>query len=285
MVRFVTGDEQSHSKFFTKLHPDVRREIFLHLFGSRHVHIMFANSIILNHGEEFWRHGHPPHTHVGWLHCVCRSGAKLLPHGHDEYTHKWRYLSTNVLWTCKRGYEEGIPFLYSTNTFLFEKSLDVVNFNTIAIDYMHHVRSMELHIDLREAETWRKETDAFRLMVSTLSDWYNWCTHKPIKIRVVDELEDTPPKRQKQKVRRETQREFGRAVRALAERVSVEVILGDKGDKEIIQPRSPLDQLGVSFVNASEHFPDRQGDENQGIDSDDDDAFHRVIRRVYRAGI
>ncbi|KAJ4142491.1 hypothetical protein NW754_009933 [Fusarium falciforme] len=247
MVRFVTGDEQSHSKFFTKLHPDVRREIFLHLFGSRHVHIMFANSIILNQGEEFWRHGHPPHTH--------------------------------------RGYEEGIPFLYSTNTFLFEKSLDVVNFNTIAIDYMHHVRSLELHIDLREAETWRKETDAFRLMVSTLSDWYNWCTHKPIKIRVVDELEDTLPKRQKQKVRRETQREFGRAVRALAERVSVEVILGDKGDKEIIQPRSPLDQLGVSFVNASEHFPDRQGDEDQGIDSDDDDAFHRVIRRVYRAGI
>jgi hypothetical protein len=53
MVRFGTGDEQSHSKFFTKLHPDVRREIFLHLFGSRHVHLMFINGRGMNNDEEF----------------------------------------------------------------------------------------------------------------------------------------------------------------------------------------------------------------------------------------
>lgn len=150
---------------------------------------------------------------------------------------------------------------------------------------MRFIRFLELHTSLYKPETWRKETDAFRLVVSTLLDRENWGALRLVKIRVVDELEDPIPKRQKQKVRRETQREFGRAVRALAERVRVEVILGDKGDKEIIQPRSPLDQLGLSFVNASEHFPDRQGDEHQGIDSDDDDAFHRVIGRVYRAGI
>ncbi|KAI8668949.1 hypothetical protein NCS57_00708100 [Fusarium keratoplasticum] len=283
MVRFETGDEQSHSRFFTKLHPDVRREIFLHLFGSRHVHVMFSSCEM--NARKFWRHGHPPLTHVGWLHCVCRPGAKLLPHGHDEYTHKWRYLSTKILWTCKRAYEEGIALLYSTNTFLCQNPIDLINFNSIAIDHVRFIRFLELHMSLYEPETWRKETDAFRLVVSTLLDRENWGALRLVKIRVVDELEDPIPKRQKQKVRRETQREFGRAVRALAERVRVEVILGDKGDKEIIQPRSPLDQPGLSFVNASEHFPDRQGDEDQGIDSDDDDAFHRVIGRVYRAGI
>ncbi|KAJ4211387.1 hypothetical protein NW759_012588 [Fusarium solani] len=285
MVRFGTGDEQSHSKFFTKLHPDIRREIFLHLFGSRHVHLMFINGRGMNNDEEFWRHGHPPLTHLGWLHCVCRSGAKLLPHAHNESRHKWRYLSTKILWTCKRAYEEGIALLYSTNTFLCQNPIDLINFNSIAIDHVRFIRFLELHMSLYEPETWRKETDAFRLAVSMLCDCDNWGALRRVKIRVVDEMEDPIPKRQKQKVRRETQREFGRAVRALAERVSVEVILGNKGDKEIIQPRSPLDQPGLTFVSASEHFPDRQGDEDQGIDSDDGDAFHRVIGRVYRAGI
>lgn len=102
MVRFNTGDEQSSSRFFTKLNPDVRREIFLHLFGSRHVHVMFASSRGVR-DHEFWRHHRPPHTHVGWLHCVCRSGARLPPHAHSEYSHRWRYLSTKILWTCKRA--------------------------------------------------------------------------------------------------------------------------------------------------------------------------------------
>ncbi|RSL45422.1 hypothetical protein CEP51_016081 [Fusarium floridanum] len=277
MVRFETGDEQSDSKFFTKLYPDVRREIFLHLFGSRHVHVMFANSRGVDKSEEFWRHGHPPLTHVGWLHCVCRSGAKLLPHAHFEYKHKWRYLSTNLLWTCKRAYEEGIALLYSSNTFLFQESIDLINFHTIAVDHMRFVRSLEIHINLGEPETWRMEADAFRLMVSTLRGWQHWYTLKPIKIRVVGELDDLPPRRQKQKVRREAQREFGRAVRELAEVVQVHVVLSGKGDKEIIQPRFSLDKPGLTFVNVNGDFTDR---EDQEIDSDFEDSFHRVIQRA-----
>jgi hypothetical protein len=111
MVRFGTGDEQSHSKFFTKLHPDVRREIFLHLFGSRHVHLMFINGRGMNNDEEFWRHGHPPLTHLGWLHCVCRSGAKLLAHAHNESRHKWRYLSTHLIDHTDLYPSEGAPIV------------------------------------------------------------------------------------------------------------------------------------------------------------------------------
>ncbi|RSL47566.1 hypothetical protein CEP54_013335 [Fusarium duplospermum] len=277
MVRFETGDEQSDSKFFTKLYPDIRREIFLHLFGSRHVHVMFANSRGVDKSEEFWRHGHPPLTHVGWLHCVCRSEAKLLPHAHFEYKHKWRYLSTNLLWTCKRAYEEGIALLYSSNTFLFQESIDLINFHTIAVDHMRFVRSLEIQINLGEQDTWRMEADAFRLMVSTLRGWQHWYALKPIKIRVVGELDDTPPRRPKQKVLREAQREFGRAVRELAEMVQVHVVLSGKGDKEIIQPRLSLDKPGLTFVNASEDCMDREDHE---MDSDFEDSFHRVIQRA-----
>ncbi|EEU42318.1 uncharacterized protein NECHADRAFT_80149 [Fusarium vanettenii 77-13-4] len=283
MVRFETGDEQSHSKFFTKLYPEIKREIFLHLFGSRHVHLMFVKGRALDDGKKFWRHGHPPLTHLGWLHCVCRSGAKLLPHKHHEECHKWRFLSTNILWTCKRAYEEGIDLLYSTNTFLFQDPIDLVNFNTIATDHVRYLRFLELQMSLYEPETWRKETDAFRLVTSTLLEWDSWYSLRRVKIRVVDEMEDPVPKKQKQKARKESQREFGRAVRALAEKFSVEVILGDKGDKEIIQPRL-LDKPGLTFVNASEHFTGRRGNEDQEIDSDDGDAFHHVISRVFWAG-
>ncbi|KAL6363749.1 hypothetical protein LRP88_03171 [Fusarium phalaenopsidis] len=273
MVRFGTGDEQSHSKFFTKLHPDVRREIFLHLFGSRHLHVMFTSSRDMN-ARKFWRHGHPPLTHVGWLHCVCRSGAKLLPHEHDEECHKWRYLSTNILWTCRRAYEEGVALLYHTNTFLFEKSIDVINFNTLAIDHLRFIRFLELRITLNRPTSVRQETDAFRLVVSTVSDKSTWRSLKLVKLRVVENLDDTPPKRQRKKIRRDVQREFSRAVRTLVEdgRVETQVILDNQGGKDIIQPRFP--QPGLTFVDGSQNFPFEPGEEAD--DSDVDGAFHYV---------
>ena len=148
---------------------------------------------------------------------------------------------------------------------------------------MRVVRFLELHMSLYEPETWRKETDAFRLVTSTILEWDSWYSLRWVRIRVVDEMEDPVPKKHKQKARKESQREFGRAVRALAEKVSVEVILGDKGDKEIIQPRL-LDKPGLTFVNASEHLTGQRENEDQEIDSDDGDAFHHVISRVFWAG-
>ncbi|KAJ4311473.1 hypothetical protein N0V84_010425 [Fusarium piperis] len=221
MVRFNTGDEQSSSRFFTKLNADVRREIFIHLYGSRHVHVI---------------------------------------------------------------YEEGIALLYNTNTLLFEQSIDVVNFNTIAIDHMRFIRSLELHITLGQQDSWGKETDAFRLAVSTLRDWDTWHRCKPVKICVFGELDDAPPKRQKQKVRRDAQREFTRAVRALVENVDVQVYLNDKDDKEIIQPRLLRDIPGLTFADSSEHFPDRRREEDRDVDSDFEGSFHMAVERVFRAG-
>ncbi|UPL01486.1 hypothetical protein LCI18_012420 [Fusarium solani-melongenae] len=281
MVRFETGDEQKYSRFFTKLHPDVRREIFLHLFGSSHVHVMFTSSYEMNN-RKFWRHGRPPLTHVGWLHCVCKSGAKRLPHEHDEDIHKWRYLSTNILRTCRRAYEEGIALLYHTNTFLFEKSIDVINFNTLAIDHLCFIRSLELHITIDRPTSVRQETDAFRLAVSMLSDKSTWQYLKLVKLRVFDDLDNAPPKRQRKKIRKDIQREFGRAVRALVEdgRIEAQVILNNRGDKEIIQPR--FHQPGLTFVNLSQEqrwcmlWPGEEEDD----DSDEAEAFHCVARAL-----
>ncbi|KAI8718541.1 hypothetical protein NCS52_00633200 [Fusarium sp. LHS14.1] len=277
MVRFETGDEQSHSKFFTKLHPDVRREIFLHLFGSRYVHVIFTSSGM--NARKFWRHDHPPLTHVGWLHCVCRSGAQLLPHEHEEECHKWRYLSTNILWTCKRAYEEGVALLYHTNAFLFERSIDVINFNTLTIGHVRFIRSLELNIVLSRPTSVRLETDAFRLVVSTLSDKSTWCSLKLVKLCVEENLDDTPPKRQRKKIRRDLQKEFTRAVRALVEdgRVEAQVILNNRGDKEIINPR--WQPPGLTFVNRGQPYECWPG-EMVDVGSDAEEAFHSVATQL-----
>lgn len=186
--------------------------------------------------------------------------------------------------TCPVSYEEGIALLYNTNTLLFDKSIDLVNFSTIAVDHMRFVRSLELHINLGEQSSWQREADAFRLAVSTLRDWDSWFALKPIRICVVGELDNAPPRRSKQKVRREAQREFGRCVKALVERVDVQVCLNGKGDDEIIQPRLLRDIPRLTFVNAGEHFAGRRRAEDLDIDSDVDGSFHMAVGRVFRAG-
>ncbi|KAJ3541069.1 hypothetical protein NM208_g4783 [Fusarium decemcellulare] len=94
-VKFTKGNDQRRSLLFTKLLPEIRRLIFVELFGSS------------------------KRSLPGWLHCICKKGEDALPHPHNEHTHKWRYLSTNILFTCKWAYESGIAVLYGTNSLMF----------------------------------------------------------------------------------------------------------------------------------------------------------------------
>ncbi|KAH6997090.1 hypothetical protein EDB80DRAFT_726972 [Ilyonectria destructans] len=96
-IKFKQGHDQAKSPFFKKLNEDIRRLIYLELFGERRLHVEFCHS-----PDRFRRQGHPAHHLPGWVHCVCRKNDTEPPHHHDESNHKWCFLSANLLRTCKR---------------------------------------------------------------------------------------------------------------------------------------------------------------------------------------
>ncbi|KAM0419029.1 hypothetical protein ACHAPT_012080 [Fusarium lateritium] len=265
MIRFETGDVQSKSPFFTKLNPDVRREILLLLFGSRHVHIKLSSSRC--GCKDFKRQNHPPLTYVGWLHCVCRSGAKGAPHMHWEEDHKWRYLSARMLRTCKRAFEEGTPLLYGTNTLMFENSLDFVNFNILATDYTPLIRSPSFCIILGGPPP-------------------------SIRIRVADQLFHITSKEQREKVRQEARRVFGRALTTLLEdgRAEIEVVRPRSAHvEEIIEPDAFPKMARLTFVKGNRYreihswTEDDEDNDDQELDSDDEFAFYELVDRAHES--
>ncbi|CVL05830.1 uncharacterized protein FMAN_10510 [Fusarium mangiferae] len=107
-TEFEKGNAQENSSFFTKLPPELRRLIFIYLFGESTVHIKFHQS-----KDQFKREGRPKPSKVpGWCHCVCRKGKGALPHQHSEKDHKWCQLSANVMFTCKWAFQSGLHVLY-----------------------------------------------------------------------------------------------------------------------------------------------------------------------------
>ncbi|KAJ4269709.1 hypothetical protein NW762_001377 [Fusarium torreyae] len=160
VTKFEQGNAQRGSLLFTKLPPEIRREIFIELFGSSRVHIIFRGS-----SKVYSRDGHPKAPTPGWCHCVCRK-SKSLPHAHNEKTHKWCRLATNILFTCKWAYQSGIGVLYSTNTLMFEGYEDISIFNTWiegdlrfnSLDFYFHCRQpFEISQELYNLSMlWRK---------------------------------------------------------------------------------------------------------------------------------
>ncbi|KAJ3541066.1 hypothetical protein NM208_g4784 [Fusarium decemcellulare] len=141
MDRFGTGNHQKNSTFF-KLCPDVRRLIYIELFGYKWVHVAFGTK-----EDKFKRRGHP-RVATGWWHCICRRTHQTGPHFHSENDHKWCYLATNILLTCKRAFEEGIPILYHSNTLQFERPWDFLFFKTLTLDYGRLLDSLVINITI-----------------------------------------------------------------------------------------------------------------------------------------
>lgn len=93
-TRFENGSAQYVSPFFKKLNTDTRRLIYIELFGKSLVHIGFSQPT-----TGFERDKAPKLP--GLWHCICRRSRKEAPHMHSEGHHKWCYLATSVLFTCK----------------------------------------------------------------------------------------------------------------------------------------------------------------------------------------
>ncbi|KAF5665994.1 hypothetical protein FCIRC_10349 [Fusarium circinatum] len=148
---FEKGNSQENSSLFGKLPPELRRQIFVYLFGESVVHIKFRQS-----KDQFKREGRPNPSKVpGWCHCVCRKGRGDLVHRHSEKDHKWCYLSANVMLTCKWAFQSGLHVLYGTNHFKFDDLQDYTMFSSWVTtkqnsDSSHLTqRDLEVRIDLQ----------------------------------------------------------------------------------------------------------------------------------------
>lgn len=109
----------ANSAFFTKLHPELRRQILEDTFGHRTIHIQSQRPLTVWLG----RCGRVPER----LGCVCRRlgessyenpGTDHCLHGHwpSETEETWIGV-LGWLRSCRRAYVEGIGVLYATNTF------------------------------------------------------------------------------------------------------------------------------------------------------------------------
>lgn len=96
-MNFAESDAQRGSPFFTKLPPEIRRQIFINLFGGSRVHVVFSN----HKNKSFRREDQPKGPFPRFYHCVCRHQNDAPPHKLHEGNHKRRYLSTHILFTCK----------------------------------------------------------------------------------------------------------------------------------------------------------------------------------------
>ncbi|KAH7263440.1 hypothetical protein BKA59DRAFT_465984 [Fusarium tricinctum] len=140
-TRFTTPPaHQSQSPLFA-LPAEIRQLIFKELFGSRLVHIFFRQR-----GEKFGRAGAPGNARIpGFVHCVCRRERGVVPHYHEEKSHKWCFLSTSLLKTCQSAYIEGIPILYQTNTLSFRCPRDIVFFQAQVETFSKLAQAIDLH--------------------------------------------------------------------------------------------------------------------------------------------
>jgi len=85
---------QGQSPLFS-LPIEIQRMIFTELFGDKLVHIHLRRS-----NEKYERDGAPTKV-PGWVHCVCHRKRDTVPHYHQEKSHVWSFLSTNILRACQ----------------------------------------------------------------------------------------------------------------------------------------------------------------------------------------
>ncbi|CAJ0555073.1 Ff.00g051380.m01.CDS01 [Fusarium sp. VM40] len=150
--------------FFSRLPCEIRRLIYEELFGRRVIHIMHYSS---TEAKESRRENRPRKNIPGWVHCVCRRPLDAEPHQHNESDHKWCYLSTSFLVTCKQAsvtnptimgyiiitklysFEEGITTLYGSNVLLFRSADEFTVFSRMNFHYAGVMKRLGFQINMR----------------------------------------------------------------------------------------------------------------------------------------
>ncbi|KAM0419026.1 hypothetical protein ACHAPT_012077 [Fusarium lateritium] len=130
---------QEQSPFFQRLIPDVRRLIYLELFGSRPVHIDVARSFMRK-------------PHFGFF--TCRLRADMSPHFECRIIQSEQCrLSTSLLYTCQLAYKEGAELLFSSNQLQFYDQADFVLFcSVIPESFQNLVRSLDIYVQAQSID-------------------------------------------------------------------------------------------------------------------------------------
>ncbi|KAM5345618.1 hypothetical protein ACJ41O_011479 [Fusarium nematophilum] len=284
-ARFPEGNAQSASPFFAKLCPEIRRQIFVELFGERLVHVKFSNQG--KGSRSFKRNGHPPNELTGWWHCVCRRGRRTMPHDHSEKDHKWCYLPTNFIFTCKRVFHEGTSVLYGTNTLLFESAWDILIFRTQTRGYLGMVKNLDYFFAIGngiygERESSNQELGCLPLMAQTI--WVDFPELRHFRIRMCDRSNHRDSRRPPVKYRKDAERELVRALKAFSEEYRflgpiVQVFLSSPSDDMVKSAVEKFRRNRISITTA----PNKKS-LGQGPESDDEewemttfDEFRRVF--------
>ncbi|KAF5007336.1 hypothetical protein FDECE_6346 [Fusarium decemcellulare] len=229
MDRFGTGNHQKNSTFF-KLCPDVRRLVYIELFGNKLVHVALGNK-----QDYFKRRGHP-RVAAGWWHCICRRGPQSSVHLHYEADHKWCYLAMNILLTCKRAFEEGIRILYHSNTLQFDRPWDFLFFKTLTFDYGRLLDSLVISIRIGGSYTTHYVRESPTETMGTLrplAEAISKTGVRNLRLRFLVGLSAFNKDIPKSKRKRDLAREIAHALKILtAANIDTEVFLNDEMKSE-----------------------------------------------------
>ncbi|KAF7586656.1 hypothetical protein BBP40_008525 [Aspergillus hancockii] len=121
---------QSQSPFFTQLPPEIRHLVYLHAFGNRRIHLDFDFNPEL--GQWTWWHRvchEAQHCPDGTFLCPEYAGAEdamlnLTLGGWVQERFEYKMDALNWLTCCRRGYQESLPILYTSNTFVLTHGID-----------------------------------------------------------------------------------------------------------------------------------------------------------------
>ncbi|KAM5456723.1 hypothetical protein MaudCBS49596_000964 [Microsporum audouinii] len=150
-----------NSLFFLRLPPEIRRMVYIALFGSRTIHMSlhYTTSIVAGKAHarlDTIKRTDDPNLQWRWWHCVCHR-YRNLPFWNDrcslpQYTscraHYGDHSSCFIgvlewLLTSRRCYTEAMPVLYHTNTFIVnDEFYDGLIFKLPNLIPAHHLRGV-----------------------------------------------------------------------------------------------------------------------------------------------
>ncbi|KAE8418634.1 hypothetical protein BDV36DRAFT_154316 [Aspergillus pseudocaelatus] len=158
---------QSQSPFFSRLPPEVHNLIYLFAFGNRRVHIDF--------------NFHPQRGQWKWWHRVCDDGEncrdkmfqcpehagaeeamlKLGSRAWVKEGFEYKLNAVNWLRSCRRVYQETLPILYNSTTFVFTHGIDQL-FRLSRVmprDHLALIVSLSVEIDIYRIMKWPPHID------------------------------------------------------------------------------------------------------------------------------
>ncbi|KAK6812389.1 hypothetical protein RU639_011789 [Aspergillus parasiticus] len=158
---------QSQSPFFSRLPPEIRNSIYLFAFGNRRVHLDFD----FNPQRDQWT----------WWHRVCDDAENCLNKAFQcpEYAgaeeamlklasrswvkegFEYKLNAVNWLRSCRRVYQETLPVLYNSTTFVFTHGIDQL-FRLSRVmprDHLALITSLSVEIDIYRIMKWPPHID------------------------------------------------------------------------------------------------------------------------------